>query len=138
MGIAKQVESMKSTFQANVKFMLMNSFSTSADTLAALSKYPALGTGADLEFVQNKAPKVTAADFTPASWPEEPGHEWCPPGHGDLYPAMLGSGTLEKLLSKGFKYMFVSNSDNLGATLDMKILTFFAESKAPFMMEVAA
>merc|ERR1712012_1262747 len=37
----------------------------------------------------------------------------------------------------GKKYMFVSNSDNLGATMDLKILTYFVESKAPFMMEVA-
>eukprot|EP00931_Biecheleriopsis_adriatica_P072078 TRINITY_DN460_c0_g4_i1.p1 TRINITY_DN460_c0_g4~~TRINITY_DN460_c0_g4_i1.p1 ORF type:complete len:576 (-),score=127.17 TRINITY_DN460_c0_g4_i1:90-1736(-) len=135
--IAKQCASMKDAFGTDIKFMLMNSFSTSADTLAALSKYPELGTGDDLEFVQNKAPKVTEADFTPASWPNEPGHEWCPPGHGDLYPAMLGSGTLDKLLAQGFKYMFVSNSDNLGATLDLKLLTYFAESQAPFMMEVA-
>mmetsp|Transcript_104159 Transcript_104159/g.299790 ORF Transcript_104159/g.299790 Transcript_104159/m.299790 type:complete len:384 (+) Transcript_104159:2-1153(+) len=136
--IAKQVESMKSEFKVkNLKFMLMNSFATSKDTLEALSKYSDLGTGDDLEFVQNKAPKVTAADFTPASWPAEPSHEWCPPGHGDLYPAMLGSGTLDKLLKNGFKYMFVSNSDNLGATMDLKILTHFARSGAPFMMEVA-
>merc|ERR1712151_90783 len=117
--------------------MLMNSFSTSADTLKALSKYPDLGTGDDLEFVQNKAPKVTKSDKTPATWEKDPGHEWCPPGHGDLYPAMLGSGTLDKLLSKGFKYMFVSNSDNLGATMDLKLLSYFVSSKAPFMMEVA-
>ncbi len=31
--------------------------------------------------------------------------------------------------------MFVSNSDNLGATLDLKILTHFAKEDAPFMME---
>lgn len=31
--------------------------------------------------------------------------------------------------------MFVSNSDNLGATLDLKILTHFAKTDAPFMME---
>jgi len=135
--IAKQVASMKETYQTDLSFMLMNSFSTSEDTLAALSKYPELGTGSDLEFVQNKAPKVTAADFTPAAWEKEPGHEWCPPGHGDLYPAMLGSGTLDKLLGKGFKYMFVSNSDNLGATMDLKILTHFVKTGAPFMMEVA-
>merc|ERR1712003_140154 len=116
----------------------MNSFSTSQDTLAALAKYPDLGTGANLEFVQNKAPKVTKADLSPASWPENPDHEWCPPGHGDLYPAMLGSGTLDKLLAKGMKYMFVSNSDNLGATMDLRILTHFVNSGAPFMMEVAA
>merc|ERR1719478_1708884 len=117
--------------------MLMNSFSTEADTQAVLSKYPGLGTGKDLSFVQNKAPKVTATDKTPATWPANPDHEWCPPGHGDLYPAMLGSGTLDKLLTKGIKYMFVSNSDNLGATMDLKLLTYFANSGAPFMMEVA-
>jgi len=63
--------------------------------------------------------------------------EWCPPGHGDLYPALLGSGTLDKLLANGFKYMFVSNSDNLGATMDLKLLTWFVSSGAPFAMECA-
>lgn len=135
--IAKQVASMKKEFKTDLKFMLMNSFSTSKDTLEALSKYPELGTGSDLEFVQNKAPKVTASDMSPAEWPAQPDHEWCPPGHGDLYPAMLGSGTLEKLLKKGYRYMFVSNSDNLGATMDLKILSHFVQSGAPFMMEVA-
>jgi len=135
--IAKQVSSMKSQYKTDLAFMLMNSFSTSADTLAALAKYPELGTGSDLEFVQNKAPKVRADDSTPASWPRDPSHEWCPPGHGDLYPAMLGSGTLDRLLAKGFKYMFVSNSDNLGAVMSLKLLAHFVESKAPFMMEVA-
>jgi hypothetical protein len=31
--------------------------------------------------------------------------------------------------------MFVSNSDNLGATLDLHLLTYFADSNSPFMME---
>jgi|EP00427_Karlodinium_veneficum_P007982 UDP-N-acetylglucosamine pyrophosphorylase len=137
--IAQQVGWMKTNFaKPNLNFMLMNSFSTSDDTKAALAKYTDLGTGSDLEFVQNKAPKVTKEDLTPASWPAAPDNEWCPPGHGDLYPAMLGSGTLDKLLGKGIKYAFVSNSDNLGATMDLKLLTYFADSGAPFMMEVAA
>jgi len=135
--IAKQVKMMRESFNTDLAFMLMNSFSTSADTLGFLAKYPELGTGSDLEFVQNKAPKVNESDYSPASWPADPSHEWCPPGHGDLYPAMLGSGTLDRLLGKGFKYMFVSNSDNLGAVMDLKLLTHFVESKAPFMMEVA-
>lgn len=135
--IAKQVAATKKTFKTDLKFMLMNSFSTSKDTLEALSKYTELGTGSDLEFVQNKAPKVTESDFSPADWSADASMEWCPPGHGDLYPALLGSGTLEKLLKKGYRYMFVSNSDNLGATMDLKILTHFVQSGAPFMMEVA-
>merc|ERR1712127_841238 len=100
-------------------------------------KYDHLAKGDDLEFVQNKAPKVTEEGLEAANWSADKGHEWCPPGHGDLYPAMLGSGTLDKLLAKGFKYMFVSNSDNLGATMDLKLLTHFVSTKAPFMMEVA-
>merc|ERR1712032_1037980 len=32
----------------------------------------------------------------------------------------------------------MGNSDNLGATMDLKILTYFVSSGAPFMMEVAA
>ncbi len=34
------------------------------------------------------------------------------------------------------KYAFVSNSDNLGATLDARLLRYFAESDKPFLMEV--
>jgi len=136
--IAQQVLGMRKTFNTDLAFMLMNSFSTSKDTLSYLSKYAGLASsGLPLEFQQNMAPKVTASDMCPADWPAQPGHEWCPPGHGDLYPAMLGSGTLDLLLSKGYKYMFVSNSDNLGATMDVKLLAWFAASKAPFAMEVA-
>ena len=69
-------------------------------------------------------------------WPADPDLEWCPPGHGDLYPALVGSGWLDRLLAEGVKYAFVSNSDNLGAILDPVILNYFAESGAPFLMEV--
>ena len=136
--IAKQTLHMRKKYGVELAFMLMNSFSTSADTLKALKTYKGLATaGVDLEFQQNKAPKVTASDLSPAAWPANAEHEWCPPGHGDLYPAMVGSGTLDALLAKGFKYMFVSNSDNLGATMDLKLLTWFAASDAPFAMECA-
>jgi len=136
--IAKQTLYMREKFGVDLAFILMNSFATSKDTLSALSKYKNLAAGAlPLEFVQNKAPKVTKADLTPADWKANRGHEWCPPGHGDLYPALLGSGMLAKLQAQGFKYMFVSNSDNLGATMDVKLLTWFAKSGAPFAMECA-
>ena len=137
--IAKQVGHMRTAYGVPLGFMLMNSFATSADTLEALAKYTDLKSPKlDLEFQQNKAPKITKDDLTPASWPAKPDCEWCPPGHGDLYPAMLGSGALDKLLEAGYEYMFVSNSDNLGATMDLKLLTWFVEKNAPFAMECAA
>lgn len=133
---AKQIIKMREDYGFNVKFMLMNSFSTSEDTLKFFEeKYPSLRTEEGLEMIQNKVPKLNAETLEPATCETDPSNEWCPPGHGDLYAALVGSGRLDALISEGYKYMFVSNSDNLGATLDMKILTHFATTDAPFMME---
>lgn len=41
-----------------------------------------------------------------------------------------------QLLEAGVKYMFVSNSDNLGATLDIDLLAYFATTDKSFLMEV--
>jgi len=117
-------------------FYLMNSFSTQHDTLEYLGKYPELGDGEALDFLQSKVPKIDPATFAPVSWPENPELEWCPPGHGDLYPSMLASGLMEQLLERGIRYLFVSNSDNLGATVDLRILGYLAETNASFLMEV--
>jgi UDP-N-acetylglucosamine pyrophosphorylase len=136
--IARQVLHLRKQYQVPLRFVLMNSYSTSADTLEALKKYPELGTAADLELMQSQAPKVDARTRRPVNWPSNPHLEWCPPGHGDIYPSMLGSGLLEQWLDQGCKYLFVSNSDNLGASLDRDVLTHFAGSGSPFMMEVAA
>jgi len=133
---AQQITKMRKDYGFNVKFMLMNSFSTSEDTLAFFEeKYPELRGEEGLEMIQNKVPKLDATTLEPATCESDSSNEWCPPGHGDLYAALVGSGRLEGLLESGYKYMFVSNSDNLGATLDMKILTHFAQTEAPFMME---
>lgn len=136
--IVRQVKHLRSLSGTPVRLLLMNSFSTSADTLAYLEKYAADGFAdpAQVELMQNRVPKILADGLSPASCPEQPELEWCPPGHGDLYPALLGSGWLDRLLADGVKYAFVSNSDNLGAQLDMNFLRWFAESGAPFVMEV--
>lgn len=136
--IVRQVLAVRQQTGAELRFLLMNSFSTSADTLAHLSRYPELGRPEDLELMQNKVPKIDAQTLVPVEWPADPEMEWCPPGHGDIYPAILGSGLLQRLLDEGFLYLFVSNSDNLGATLDSALLKWFAESGKPFVMEVTA
>eukprot|EP00667_Euglena_gracilis_P012581 EG_transcript_12921 len=134
--IAKQVLYLRKEFNLPLRFMLMNSFSTSDDTKAFLAKYPELANDPAVELMQNKAPKVCAKTLEPITWEANPESEWCPPGHGDLYAALAGTGKLDQLLADGVKYMFVSNSDNLGATLDMRILSYFAKSDAPMCMEV--
>jgi len=126
--IVKQAETCRA------KLALMNSFSTHEDTIDALSmnkpsEFPLL-------FVQNKFPKILQEDLSPATWPENPDLEWNPPGHGDIYSAIYTSGVLNSLLEKGIAYAFISNSDNLGATMDESLLGYFSENRLPFMMEV--
>lgn len=136
--IARQILLLRSQTGGEVPmFMLMNSFSTSADTAAHLAKrFPQLGGTETWELMQNKVPKVLADSLEPATWTSSPDQEWCPPGHGDIYACLAGSGWLERLLGSGVRYAFVSNSDNLGATLDPAILAWFADSGMPFAMEV--
>lgn len=134
--IANQVLHARHTSQVRLPFLVMNSRSTSAPTLAWLRNHPELGKPAEIELMQGFIPKVDAATLQPAAWPANPDLEWCPPGHGDLYPSLLGSGWLERLLRGGVRYLFVSNADNLGATLDPRLLEHFARSDASFLMEV--
>jgi UTP--glucose-1-phosphate uridylyltransferase len=135
--IAEQVLELRGHGDARVPLVLMNSFATRDDSLEALSRYEGLSADLPPDFVQNKVPKVRADDLAPVSWEADPTLEWAPPGHGDLYTALVTSGLLDDMLGKGYRYAFVSNSDNLGAVLDPRILAWFADSGAPFLMEVA-
>lgn len=135
--ITEQIKFMRAHFASHVTFILMDSFSTSDDTRAALAvKHADILQEADWELMQNKVPKITASSLEPAKYPEDPSLEWCPPGHGDIYTCLLGSGLMDRLLARGVNYLFVSNSDNLGATMDLDLLSFFAKSGKPFLMEV--
>jgi UTP--glucose-1-phosphate uridylyltransferase len=122
--------------RASTPLMFMNSYSTRDDTLAFLKKYPELKVAdLPLDFVQNKYPRVRAEDFAPLALNDDE-QNWNPPGHGDIYLTMAGSGVLDRLLELGYEYLFVSNSDNLGAVADERILSHFARNRLPFMMEV--
>jgi UTP--glucose-1-phosphate uridylyltransferase len=135
--IARQVLGLRKRSGARLPLVLMNSFATREDSLAALARHPGLEADVPLDFVQNKVPKLRADDFSPVEWPADPGLEWAPPGHGDLYTALVTSGLLDALLEREYRWAFVSNADNLGAVLDPRILGWIAREEIPFVMEVA-
>jgi UTP--glucose-1-phosphate uridylyltransferase len=135
--IARQVLRIRDRSGARLPLVLMNSFYTRDDSLAALSRYEGLRADVPLDFLQGKVPKIDASSLEPVSWPADPDLEWAPPGHGDLYTSLVTSGMLSELLSHGYEYAFVSNADNLGAVLDERILGWFASEELPFLMEVA-
>jgi UTP--glucose-1-phosphate uridylyltransferase len=59
------------------------------------------------------------------------------PGHGDLPFALRRSGTLTKLREQGVTQIYVSNVDNLAATLDPAIVGAHLDAKKPITVEVA-
>ncbi|HEY2654556.1 MAG TPA: UTP--glucose-1-phosphate uridylyltransferase [Solirubrobacteraceae bacterium] len=117
--------------------VLMDSASTRQPTLAALAEHPEVALAAvPPDFLQSVVPKLDPDTLAPASWPAEPALEWNPPGHGDLYPSLRGSGILDALLEQGFRYAMIANADNLGATVDPRIPAYLARERIPFLMEV--
>lgn len=135
--IVNQVLHLRHTSDVRLPLVFMNSFNTQEATTEALGRYPDLTQDIPFSFLQNMSPKIWADSLKPVTWPDEPDKEWCPPGHGDIYVSLVTSGLLAQMLAGGYEYLFVSNSDNLGAVLDERILGYFARSHLPFLMEVA-
>ena len=130
--IVRQVVALREKYGVKLPLLLMDSFRTQADSLAALGGHPDIAVdGLPLDFLQNREPKLRSDDLTPVKWPADPSLEWCPPGHGDIYTALDASGVLQKLIDRGYRYLFVSNSDNLGALPDPQLAAWFADSGAP-------
>ncbi|MFD1718630.1 UTP--glucose-1-phosphate uridylyltransferase [Georgenia deserti] len=136
--IAGQVRAARAATGARLPLILMNSFRTREDSLSALARAGDLAVdGLPLDFLQNREPKLRADTLEPVEWPAAPDLEWCPPGHGDLYPALHASGVVKALLEAGFRYASVSNADNLGAAPDGRIAAWFAASGAPYAAEMS-
>jgi UTP--glucose-1-phosphate uridylyltransferase len=134
--VARQVLGLRERSGARLPLVLMNSFYTHDDALEALERHPELAADVPPDFVQHKEPKLLVDGLEPVEWPDDPSLEWCPPGHGDLYTALLTSGMLDTLLERGYRYAFMSNSDNLGAVLEPRVLAWLAREEVPFAMEV--
>ena len=136
--IARQVLDARARLGVRLPLVLMNSL-RDARRLARGARAARRRSPSDVpaDFVQSKEPKIGADDAQPGLVAGNPALEWAPPGHGDVYPSLVGSGMLDALLEHGYRYLFMSNSDNLGAVLDPRILAWIAREEIPFLLEVA-
>jgi len=135
--IARQVLALRARYGVELPLVLMDSFRTREESLGILAAYPDLPVhGIPMDFLQNAEPKLRADDLMPVDHPADPSLEWCPPGHGDLYVSLLATGLLDSLRDRGFRYAFLSNADNLGATCDPEIPGWMAAHGVPYVAEV--
>jgi len=134
--ILEQIESLNRKWGQKIPLLLMNSFYTHEETQVHLS---GLKTSAEIiGFQQNKFPRLHADSLSPLT-PDEYGDQaYYPPGHGDFYQCIWQQGILQRLLDAGREILFISNADNLGATVDPVILNYMDECNIPFLMEMTA
>lgn len=131
-----QIQHANAEYGTNIPLILMNSFNTDDETKGIIKKYE--GNALEiLTFNQSRFPRISKDSLLPiAKEPQAPKSQWYPPGHGDIFTALSRSGLLDRLLAEGKEYLFVSNVDNLGATVDTTILKHMIKSGAEFIMEV--
>ena len=111
----RQIEHLNTTNRVDVPLILMTSFNTHEDTLRIIKKY-ANQQLRITTFNQSRYPRILKESLLPCpKRADDDKKNWYPPGHGDLYNALYQSGVLDQLLAEGKEYLFVSNSDNLGA-----------------------
>ncbi|KAK3092514.1 hypothetical protein FSP39_003841 [Pinctada imbricata] len=137
----QQIEHLNKTYGTDVPLVLMNSFNTDEDTQKILKKYGSVKISL-FTFNQSRYPRINRESLLPiaTNFGPESAEGWYPPGHGDIYNSFANSGLLDKFIEQGKKYVFMSNIDNLGATVDLSILNFLLQNSngpAPeFVMEV--
>ncbi|GFR28851.1 UTP--glucose-1-phosphate uridylyltransferase [Trichonephila clavata] len=137
----QQIEHLNNTYDADVPLVLMNSFNTDEDTQKVLRKYRGFRIKIHT-FTQSKFPRVNKESLMPIAYSldDDDPEAWYPPGHGDFYGTFCKSGLCEMFLKEGREFCFISNIDNLGATVDISILnSLINPPKHPspeFVMEV--
>jgi len=134
--ITRHILALRSSSGYDVQLIFMNSFATQEDTDNYLKRYPDLfKQQLPVSFVQNKFPRIKQEDLSLFEHPDKD-KRWNPPGHGDIYTCLSQLGILQQLIKEGYHYAFVSNADNLGATVDTAIPGYMQKHEIPFVMEV--
>jgi UTP--glucose-1-phosphate uridylyltransferase len=128
--VARQALSLREAYGVAPRLVLMNSFFTHDESMEKIRNYD-LDT---LYFLQSKAPRLNPETLFPIDTGGD--EDWAPPGHGDIYRRLEDSGVRRTLLEQGYKWAFVSNMDNLAATLDPWILGLIEAEEIDFLLEV--
>ena len=114
----RQIEKLNATYNTNVPLVLMNSFNTHDETQKLLLRYQYSNVRI-YTFNQHRYPRILKETLEPAGKTfYSPISDWYPPGHGDVYESFTKSEAFTALSAQGKEYVFISNIDNLGATVD--------------------
>jgi len=87
-----------------------------------------------LAFIQSQVPRLKEPSLAPLDTGSD--EDWIPPGHGDVYESLKSTGLLDELRSRGCRWAFISNLDNLAACLEPWIVGLIDYHGIDFLLEV--
>jgi len=117
----------------SIDMILMTSFQSDAPLAQAAAKF------SDDAVRIRTAPQNVSLRVTPSGdlfTDSDGGVSPYAPGHGDLGDALHGGGELKRFLDRGGRYLFVTNVDNTGATLDAAVVGLHLRAGNPMTCEV--
>jgi len=130
-----QIEYLNNEYDVDIPLVLMNSFNTDEESKKIVKKYE--GRKVTIRtFLQSKFPLMYRDTCAP--FPTKPTEKdnFYPPGSGEFFYCFQRCGLLDEFKKQGKDYVFISNVENLGATVDTKILEYCAASKNEYLLEV--
>ncbi|MGH0116856.1 UNVERIFIED_CONTAM: hypothetical protein FKN15_019245 [Acipenser sinensis] len=134
----QQIAHLNKTHSCDVPLVLMNSSLTEEDTQRSLQRYSHCPVKIHT-FLQSRYPLVRKDTMLPLLHPAG----WALSGHGDVYASLCRSDLAELFTAQGKEILFISNIDNLGATVDLHILNHLLQEESSatggrcdFLMEV--
>ncbi len=127
--IMEHIKTLNASYECDIELLLMNSFYTDKQTKQYFKQLSVNS------FLQDRVPKIDKLSKS-ALIDQQDESNWNPPGHGNAYLALHHSGMLDQLIAAGKEYLFISNSDNLGATVNQALFGYFIQSETEFLMEV--
>uniref|UniRef100_A0A0N5CD81 UTP--glucose-1-phosphate uridylyltransferase n=1 Tax=Strongyloides papillosus TaxID=174720 RepID=A0A0N5CD81_STREA len=131
-----QNKALNARYGTKVPIYLLNSFNTEE---ATESFKHVMKDKIDFKvFNQSKCPRIYEDTLMPVpnSFDDFNEEAWYPPGHGNILHSLVNTGILDKLLEEGKEIVFISNIDNTGAYVDVKIAKTMVDGKADYIMEV--
>ncbi|PRP89047.1 UDP-glucose pyrophosphorylase [Planoprotostelium fungivorum] len=133
-----QLEKLNQDHDVDIPLVLMNSPKTHDETLEIIKKYPGEGKGrvSIHTFVQSEHPLMHKDTLAPVAKSKDERQFWIPPGSGEVFQGLMRSGLLEKFRSQGKEFLFISNIENMGATIDLRLLNNIYSEQVDFQLEL--
>lgn len=113
--------------------VLVNTFATHQSTSEYLKSRDMSEVG--MLFSEAKFPRLDMTEDHIKIPDLEGDQRWSPPGHVYVYEELYRSGMLDNLIEQGREYAFISNADNLGATVDYSIPHYMDQERIRFLLE---